>query len=428
MPWKKVIVSHPKESEKELRSCSTTKISPSSSGRNGAFAQTTNNGSSDSSTVAQSKSSSSSTGIQLREEPTTEERLKSTPTPLDSLLSEAKAPTADSVQPESSTDPNNSDPWQLISGGGTAGTGVSMTAGAPAMAEAQRGNLLYRSLGEKDPTMGQLRSGESIRPSDIRKFESGGPKNTRENVTLRQLRPYCDKRTRGSDRISVTNDLEGIIKFAQENPERFSRQDFVQVNPKKLGGNQVLSTSDLMRDLDKLKDQAQLKLDQRTELRTANGQDPAKLSNADVKLQQKIAAVERAKADVQDFKESHVVNEIPAKAVREVTPGQVQTANRILKGARIGGSIMTVVGVGFSIKRIADAPEDQRARVITQEAGATAGGIAGGVAGAKLGAMIGVAGGPVGIAVGAVVGGLVGGAIGGALSFFAADKAFSFLS
>ncbi|MEJ2694956.1 MAG: hypothetical protein P8166_18575, partial [Candidatus Thiodiazotropha sp.] len=99
-----------------------------------------------------------------------------------------------------------------------------------------------------------------------------------------------------------------------------------------------------------------------------------------------------------------------------------------LKGARIGGGIMTVVGVGFSIKRIADAPEDQRARVITQEAGATAGGIAGGVAGAKLGAMIGVAGGPVGIAVGAVVGGLVGGAIGGALSFFAADKAFSFLS
>jgi hypothetical protein len=276
--------------------------------------------------------------------------------------------------------------------------------------------------------MAQLKSGKSIEPSDIGKFDSGDPKNTRENVTLRQLRPYSDKPIRGSDRISVTNDLEGIIKFAQENPERFPRQDFVQVNPKKLGGNQVLSTTDLIQDLDKLKDQAQLKLDQRAELRAANGQDQIKLSNADVKSQQKLAAVERAKVDVQGFKESHVVNEIPAKAVREVTPGQVQTANRIMKGARIGGGIMTVVGAGFSIKRIADAPEDQRARVITQEAGATAGGIAGGVAGAKLGATIGVAGGPVGIAVGAVVGGLVGGAIGGALSFFAADKAFSFFS
>jgi hypothetical protein len=369
--------------------------------RNSSIGQSSDNGSSDSPTGIDSKPSSPSTEAQLREEATTEERLKSTPTPLDSFLS--------------STD-------------GAAGTGVAMATGAPAMAEAQRGKLLYRSLAKDDPTMGELKSGKSVEPSDIKAFDPGDPKNTRENVTLRQLRPYSDKPIRGSDRISVTSDLEGIIKYTQENPTRFPRQEFVQINPKKLGAHQVLGTSDLMRDLDTLKAQTQIKLDQRAANRATNGQDPAKLSNADVKLQQKIASVERAKVDAQGFKESHVVKEIPARAIVEVTPGQVQTANRILKGARIGGGVMTVVGIGFSIKRIADAPEDQRSRVMTQEAGATAGGIAGGVAGAKLGAMIGVAGGPVGIAVGAVVGGLVGGAIGGAIGFFSADKAFSFFS
>lgn len=405
-----------------------TQNATSGSARSSSFTQTSNNGSPDSPATAVSKSSPLSTDAKLREDATTEERLKATPTPLDSLFYGAQDQATESAELGSSTDPDNSGPWQPISGGGATGTGAAMVTGVPAMAEAQRGELLYRSLGKKDPAMGEIKSGANIKPSDIKKFDSSNPKNTQENVTFRQLRPKADKKIRGSDRISVTNDLEGIIKITQESQKRFPRQEFVQIIPKKLNGNQVLSTSDLIQDLDKLKGQAELKLDQRAELRAANGQDPAKLSNADVKLHQKMVAIERAKIDAQGFNESHVVNEIPARAVVEVTPGQVQTANRILKGARTGGGVMTVVGVGFSVKRIADAPEDQRSRVITQEAGATAGGIAGGVAGAKLGAMIGVAGGPVGIAVGAVVGGLAGGAIGGALSFFAADKAFSFFS
>ncbi len=405
-----------------------TQSATSGSTRSSSFTQSSNNEASDSSAKAASQSSSISTNVKLREGATTEERLKATPTPLDSFLSGEQDPTGQSAEPGSSNDPDSSGPWRPVSGGGAAGTGAATMAGAPAMAEAQRGDLLYRSLGEKDPKIGEIKSRANIEPSDIEKFDSSNPKNTQENVTFRQLRPRADKKIRGSDRISVTNDLEGIIKITQEKPKRFPRQEYVQINPKKLGGNQLLSTPDLIQDLDKLKDQAQLKLDQRAELRAANGQDPAKLSNADVKLHQKITSIERAKVDAQGFSESHVVNEIPAKAVVEVTPGQVQTANRILKGARIGGGVMTVVGIGYSVKRIADAPEDQRSRVITQEAGATAGGVAGGVAGAKLGAMIGVAGGPVGIAVGAVVGGLAGGVIGGALSFFAADKAFSFFS
>jgi hypothetical protein len=212
-----------------------------------------------------------------------------------------------------------------------------MVTGVPAMAEAQKGELLYRSLGEKDPTMGELKSGANIEPSDIDKFDSSNPKNTQENVTFRQLRPEADKTIRGTDRISVTNKLEGIVKYTQENPQRFPRQEFVQINPKKLSDNQLLSTSDLIQDLDKLKGQTQLKLDQRAAFRSVNGQDPAKLSNADVKLNQKMAAIRRAKVDAQGFSESHVVDEIPARAVVEVTPGQVNTANRILKGARTGG-------------------------------------------------------------------------------------------
>jgi hypothetical protein len=336
---------------------------------------------------------------------------------------------SDSAGNKSSTiDKDSTDSFRPIGGGIAAGSGVAVGVGAPRMVDAQNGKLLYRSLAKTDPYIAEINKGASITPSDIEIFDPTDPKNTRENVTLRQLRPNGDKSIRGTNRISVTSDLEGIIKYTQERPDRFTKQEFIQIDPKKLGNSELLKTPDLLNDLDKIKEQTQSTLDQRAKNRAANGQNPTKLSSADKRATQKLAAVERAKADANVFKESHVVGEIPPKAAVEVTPGQVKTASRILKGAKIGGGALAVVGIGLSVKRVIDAPEEQRSRVITQEVGSTAGGIAGGIAGAKLGAAIGIAGGPVGIAVGAVVGGLVGGAIGGALSLFAADKAFDLFS
>lgn len=85
---------------------------------------------------------------------------------------------------------------------------------------------------------------------------------------------------------------------------------------------------------------------------------------------------------------------------------------RVGQVSKVTGRGFVVTGVGISAYNVATAPEGQRARVVTREAGAWTGAFAFGAAGAKGGALVGAVGGPLGAAIGAVVGGLAGGIAG----------------
>jgi uncharacterized protein YcfJ len=98
-----------------------------------------------------------------------------------------------------------------------------------------------------------------------------------------------------------------------------------------------------------------------------------------------------------------------------------------MKAFKAGGRVFIVVGVAMSVERIATAPEGERGRVATQEAGgwafSLAGAEAGAGAGAMLGATFGIETGPGAVAL-AVFGALVGGAIGFFGGQEAADKLY----
>ena len=98
-----------------------------------------------------------------------------------------------------------------------------------------------------------------------------------------------------------------------------------------------------------------------------------------------------------------------------------------IKAFKYGGRVMIVVGAAMSAERVASAPEGQRARVATQEAGGWAFSLAGAEAGAGGGAMLGAAFG-IETGPGAVALSVLGALIGGAIGFFggqeAADKMY----
>lgn len=96
------------------------------------------------------------------------------------------------------------------------------------------------------------------------------------------------------------------------------------------------------------------------------------------------------------------------------------SVNQGMAAAGVAGKGLLVVGVTISAVNVANAPDGQKMRAATHEAGAWAGALAFGAAGAKGGAVVGTfLGGPVG----AVIGGAIGGVGGGIVGAFAGDRA-----
>ncbi len=285
-------------------------------------------------------------------------------------------------------------------------------------------NWYYRVLSPKDPAMAQLLGGADLLPRPPDPGFTFKPAASEAEMTFRHLRPGGNVPQVGTNRISTAADLEAFRTIlAERGTGELARVD---VEAARRLGAQFFEQGDIMRHLEEIGAQIAKEL---AEVRAAGrgGTYIARLEN-------RMRALEAAKAYARTFAEGQGVGRIPSGAITNVRGSNLASAvagERALqfgiKAFKYGGRVMIVVGAAMSAERVASAPEGQRARVATQEAGGWAFSLAGAETGAGGGAMLGAAFG-IETGPGAVALSVLGALIGGAIGFFggqeAADKMY----
>jgi hypothetical protein len=287
-------------------------------------------------------------------------------------------------------------------------------------------NWYYRVLSSTDPKAAEILGGAGLHPvapSPGNTFQPAPP----AEMTFRHTRPGGNVPQTGTDRVSTANNLDSFeTLLANRGTGEMVRID---VDAARRLGAKFLEHGDIMAHLDEI---GRVLNDQLAAARTAG-----RGKNFIAKIENRLAALERAREYASAFGEGHGVSAapgasaVPSGAITQVKgatlPAAVAGEKAFLNGLRafrVAGRVMLVVGIGMSIAHVASAPEGQKGRVAAEEAGGWAASFGGAALGAKLGAgagaMLGFETGP-----GAVVAAMIGGAIGAAIGFFGGEKAVS---
>jgi Domain of unknown function (DUF4157) len=301
------------------------------------------------------------------------------------------------------------------------GIGASLGLAAPHVPEV---NWYYRVLSSHDPSASQILRGADLLPRPPDPGFTFKPASSAAEMTFRHTRPGGNVPQVGTDRISTAAELESFKSILRERGT--GELVRVDVDAARRLGAQFLEQGDVMKHLEEIG--AQIAKD------LAEARAAGRGANFIARLEGRLRALEAAKAYVRTFGEGHGVGNIPSGAITKVRGPTLGTAvageqalTAGMKAFKAGGRVFIVVGVAMSVERIATAPEGQRGRVATQEAGgwafSLAGAEAGAGAGAMLGATFGIETGPGAVAL-AVFGALVGGAIGFFGGQEAADKLY----
>jgi hypothetical protein len=301
------------------------------------------------------------------------------------------------------------------------GIGASLGLAAPHVPEV---NWYYRVLQSHDPSASQILRGADLLPRPPDPGFTFKQATSSAEMTFRHTRPGGNVPQVGTDRISTAAELESFKSILRERGT--GELVRVDVDAARHLGAQFLEQGDVMKHLEEIG--AQIAKD------LAEARAAGRGANFIARLESRMRALEAAKAYVRTFGEGHGVGNIPSGAITKVRGPNLASAargeqalTRGMKAFKAGGRVFIVVGVAMSVERIATAPEGQRARVTTQEAGgwafSLAGAEAGAGAGAMLGATFGIETGPGAVAL-AVFGALVGGAIGFFGGQEAADKLY----